>query len=120
VVSGSGASLSVASGVQTTLNLTAPAQDQNVIVRLSVSDGAASHSTTVTIAHKKPGTGGNYDYVYPAGIGGYVPGQTVVLGSDGNRYRCRPHPEGGWCNVNSAYHYAPGSGTNWQDAWTRL
>lgn len=120
VASGSGASLSSASGVQTTLNLTVPAQDQNVVVRLSVSDGTASHSTTVTIAHKKPGTGGNYDYAYPAGIGSYVPGQTIVLGSDGNRYRCRPHPEGGWCNVNSAFHYAPGSGANWQDAWTRL
>lgn len=120
VVSGSGATLSSSSGVQSTVNLVAPAQDQIVVVRLSVSDGAASHSTTVSISHRKPGTGGGYDFVYPAGIGSYVAGQTVVLGSDGNRYRCRPHPEGGWCNVNSAFHYAPGSGTNWQDAWTRL
>lgn len=118
VVAGSGASLSSASGVQATLHLAAPAQDQTVTVRLSVSDGAASASTTVAITQRKPG--GSYDHVYPAGIGSYVPGQTVVLGSDGNRYRCRPHPEGGWCNVNSAYHYAPGSGANWQDAWTRL
>ncbi len=120
LVSGSNASLSAASGVQTTLNLTAPAQDQSVVVRLSVSDGAASHSTTVSITHKKTGGGGDYDYAYPAGIGSYVAGQTVVLGSDSNRYRCRPFPEGGWCNVNSAFHYAPGTGTNWQDAWTRL
>lgn len=119
VVSGSGASLSASSGVQTTLNLAAPAQDQTVVVRLSVSDGSASGSTTLSIAHRRAASG-SYDYVYPAGIGSYVAGQTVVLGSDGNRYRCRPHPEGGWCNVNSAYHYAPGSGANWQDAWTRL
>lgn len=120
LVSGNGASLSAASGVQTTLNLTSPAQDQTVVVRLTVNDGTASHAATVSIAHKKPTTGGGYDYVYPNGIGSYVPGQTVVLGSDGNRYRCRPHPEGGWCNVNSAFHYAPGTGANWQDAWTRL
>ncbi|WP_257386937.1 lytic polysaccharide monooxygenase auxiliary activity family 9 protein [Tahibacter caeni] len=120
LVSGSNANLGASSGVQTTLNLTAPAQDQTLVVRLTVSDGSASHSTTVSIAHRKPAGGGECDYVYPAGIGNYVAGQTVVLGSDGNRYRCRPFLEGGWCNIDSAYHYAPGSGTNWQDAWTRL
>ncbi|MBN8429882.1 lytic polysaccharide monooxygenase [Microbulbifer salipaludis] len=66
------------------------------------------------------GGGDGYDYAYPAGIGSYVPGETVVLGSDGSRYRCRPAPEGQWCNINSAFHYAPGTGTNWSDAWTRL
>lgn len=120
VVAGAGATLSTADGVQTTLNLTSPAQDQTVTVRLSVSDGSASNATTVSITHRKPTSGGTYDYVYPEGIGSYVAGQTVVLGSDGNRYRCRPYPEGGWCNINSAYHYGPGTGTNWQDAWTRL
>ena len=69
----------------------------------------------------EPPTGNeDYDYVYPAGIGSYVPGETVVLGSDGNRYQCRPFPEGQWCNINSAYHYAPGTGTNWPDAWLKL
>lgn len=67
-----------------------------------------------------PGDNGEYDYAYPAGIGSYVPGETVVLGSDGNRYLCRPFPEGQWCNINSAYHYAPSTGTNWGDAWSKL
>ena len=119
VTSGSGASLSSSSGVQTTLQLTAPTQAQSVVVRLSVSDGVNTATKTVSIAHQ-PASGGSYDYVYPAGIGSYKPGITVVLGSDGNRYRCRPAPEGGWCNINSAYHYAPGTGTAWADAWTRL
>ena len=119
VTSGSGASLSTTTGAQTTLNLTAPAQAQTVVVRVTASDGVNSASKTVSITHQ-PAGGGNYDYVYPAGIGSYVPGQTVVLGSDGNRYRCKPFPEGGWCNVNSAAHYGPGTGAVWQDAWIRL
>ena len=66
-----------------------------------------------------PGTptpGGDYDSVYPVGIGHYVPGQTVVKGSDGKLYACRPKPEGAWCNVD-AEAYRPGVGSAWRDAW---
>jgi len=37
--------------------------------------------------------GGDFDHLYPAGIGSYVPGQTVVKGSDGKLYACRPFPQ---------------------------
>lgn len=37
-----------------------------------------------------------FDFIYPEGIGGYRPG-TVVKGSDGNRYQCRPFPSSDWC-----------------------
>lgn len=63
-----------------------------------------------------PDPGGDFDYVYPTGIGNYVPGETVVKASDGKRYACRPLPEGAWCNIN-ADAYKPGSGWAWQDAW---
>ncbi|UXI68802.1 lytic polysaccharide monooxygenase auxiliary activity family 9 protein [Tahibacter amnicola] len=119
IVAGAHATLTATTGAQSTLRLTAPAQDQTVTVQLTVSDGVATDSRTVAITHRKAG-GGNVDYVYPAGIGNYVAGQTIVLGSDGQRYQCRPYPQGGWCNINSAYHYAPGTGTHWQDAWVRL
>lgn len=120
IVAGSGASLSNPGGESATLNLDAPAQNQTVTVQLTVDDGEFSDSATVDITHSTSGGGGNYDYVYPDGIGSYVPGETVVLGSDGNRYQCKPFPYGDWCNVDSAFHYAPGTGTNWQDAWTAL
>ncbi len=59
---------------------------------------------------------GDFDYIYPAGIGSYIPGQTVVKGTDGKLYACRPFPEGAWCNINAqAYH--PGTGSAWRDAW---
>jgi hypothetical protein len=48
--------------------------------------------------------------VYPAGIGSYVPGETVVKGTDGKLYACRPFPEGAWCNIN-ADAYRPGTGS---------
>jgi len=57
-----------------------------------------------------------YDFVYPADIGSYTPGQTVVKGTDGKLYACRPFPEGAWCNIN-AEAYRPGTGSAWRDAW---
>ncbi|HCT25958.1 MAG TPA: cellulose-binding protein, partial [Stenotrophomonas sp.] len=36
---------------------------------------------------------GDYDFVYPQGIGTYTPGETVVKGTDGKLYACRPFPE---------------------------
>ncbi|WP_313419582.1 lytic polysaccharide monooxygenase [Stenotrophomonas sp.] len=59
---------------------------------------------------------GDYDFVYPAGLGSYIPGQTVVKGTDGKLYACRPFPEGAWCNIN-ADAYRPGTGFAWRDAW---
>lgn len=59
------------------------------------------------------------DHVFPQGLGSYQPGQTVVLGNDGQRYRCRPCPNGGWCNISGS-ECATGSGWAWQDAWMRL
>ncbi len=47
--------------------------------------------------------------------GGYVAGSKVK--NVGNSYECKPYPYTGWCNGGAAA-YAPGTGTNWQDAWT--
>ncbi|MFC3550628.1 lytic polysaccharide monooxygenase [Lysobacter cavernae] len=63
-----------------------------------------------------PPPDGDYDHVYPQGIGSYVPGQTVVKGSDGKLYGCKPFPEGAWCNINHDA-YRPGTGYAWRDAW---
>ena len=61
----------------------------------------------------------DYDYVYPQGRGSYVPGQTVVLATDGELYRCRPAPFGNWCNSTAA-HFQPGVGQFSNMAWTKL
>ncbi|MFV8783895.1 lytic polysaccharide monooxygenase [Microbulbifer sp. SA54] len=116
----SAGTLSNTSGVESTLQLAAPSAARTVTVTLAVSDGTATVTTSGTISQQPSGgNGGDYDYVYPDGIGNYVPGETVVLGSDGALYQCRPFPYGQWCNINSAYHYAPGTGANWEDAWIK-
>jgi len=61
------------------------------------------------------GGGGGNEPVYPNGIGGYGPG-TVVRGTDGARYECRPFSASGWCN-QAPDAYAPGTGFAWADAW---
>ena len=65
-----------------------------------------------------PDPTGGVDFIYPDGIGSYA-GGTVVQGTDGKRYECKPFPFSGWCNQSELY-YAPGSGLAWTDAWTSL
>ncbi|MCZ6790307.1 MAG: lytic polysaccharide monooxygenase [Candidatus Dadabacteria bacterium] len=65
-----------------------------------------------------PDPTGGVDFMYPDGIGSYV-GGTVVQGTDGKRYECKPFPFSGWCNQSELY-YAPGSGLAWTDAWIGL
>lgn len=59
---------------------------------------------------------GNYP-VYPSGTGTYVAG-SIVQGTDGNLYECKPWPFTAWCNGGS-WAYAPGTGSDWQSAWTK-
>lgn len=61
------------------------------------------------------GTGGTAQYKYPAGLSSYAAG-TLVEGTDGHLYRCKPFPYSGWCQ-GAASHYAPGTGMAWADAW---
>ncbi len=49
--------------------------------------------------------------------GNYVAGSIVKNG--GNQYQCKPWPYSGWCAIAPSY-YAPGTGTNWTDAWTLI
>lgn len=67
---------------------------------------------------EKPSGGGGGDpaeYTYPNGISNYVAG-TLVQGTNGSVYRCKPFPYSGWCQ-GSAPYYAPGTGSHWGDAW---
>ncbi len=84
--------------------------------RVYLKDGNRFQLDTQVPDPGTPSPGGDFDHVYPAGIGSYVPGQTVVKSSDGKLYACRPFPEGAWCNVN-AEAYRPGVGAAWRDAW---
>jgi len=52
---------------------------------------------------------------YVSAGGNYAPGSIVK--NAGNQYQCKPWPYSGWCSIAPSA-YAPGTGTNWTDAWT--
>jgi predicted carbohydrate-binding protein with CBM5 and CBM33 domain len=60
---------------------------------------------------------GDYDFLYPQGLGDYKAGTVVMQPKTDKTYECKPFPYSGWCNIAS-HHYEPGVGSNWQDAWT--
>lgn len=107
---------------ETTVIFPSLSTNQTVTIELIVNNGIHDDRISlIVINNKEPNNGstGDYAYVYPKGIGKYKPG-TIVLGSDSNRYQCRPWPNSGWCNVKSNLYYAPGSGLAWRDVWIQL
>ncbi|MGZ9713825.1 lytic polysaccharide monooxygenase [Glaciimonas sp. GNP009] len=61
----------------------------------------------------------DYDFTYPNDRTAYKPGNKVLQPKDGNVYACKPVPHGLWCK-QSPQHYAPGTGSDWSDAWTKV
>ena len=61
--------------------------------------------------------GGEGDYPAYAPNTGYKAGDRVS--NAGGNFECKPFPYSGWCSGASS-HYAPGTGSNWSDAWTKL
>ena len=61
---------------------------------------------------------GEVDFNYPDGIASYTAG-TIVLGTNGKRYQCRPFPNSGWCTQAPDF-YAPGTGLAFDQAWILL
>ncbi|MGY6038441.1 glycosyl hydrolase family 18 protein [Aeromonas sp. AE23HZ002T15] len=53
---------------------------------------------------------------YPAYQAGTAYKAGDVVSNVGNLYECKEFPYSGWCGA-SPYHYAPGVGTVWADAW---
>lgn len=60
--------------------------------------------------------GGDYQYVYPQGLGSYEAGTRVLNPEQDKVYVCKPWPVTAWCNGDAAA-YAPGTGRAWTEAW---
>ncbi|POG21356.1 chitinase [Aeromonas bestiarum] len=71
----------------------------------------------VTLAEENNNGGNEGDYPAYAPNTGYQAGDRVS--NAGGNYECKPWPYSGWCG-GSTSHYAPGTGTAWSDAWTKL
>ena len=71
----------------------------------------------VTLAEESGNGGNDGDYPAYAPNIGYQAGDRVS--NAGGNYECKPWPYSGWCG-GSTSHYAPGTGSAWSDAWTKL
>jgi GH18 family chitinase/chitodextrinase len=84
---------------------------------IKVTDNAGGTATSAAVAITVTGGGTGNCATVPQYVqnGGYVAGSQVK--NAGSLYKCKDFPYSGWCN-GQAWAYAPGTGTNWQDAWT--
>ncbi|MFB2853605.1 immunoglobulin-like domain-containing protein [Aeromonas allosaccharophila] len=71
----------------------------------------------VTLTEESDNGGSDGDYPAYAPNTGYQAGDRVS--NAGGNYECKPWPYSGWCG-GSTSHYAPGTGSAWSDAWTKL
>lgn len=116
-----GATAAAVDGVNLEAALPKPSADTPLKFTLTVTDaGGLSHSATLNLLVKGTGggttqPGGSYP-AYKAGTA-YKAGDRVSNG--GSAYECKPFPYSGWCK-GAAWAYAPGTGTAWADAWTKL
>ncbi|MGL5359843.1 MAG: immunoglobulin-like domain-containing protein, partial [Shewanella sp.] len=80
-------------------------------------DNSLRQEFALTLVDDEDGEGGEPGQ-YPAYSAGtqYQAGDIVT--NAGGVYQCRPWPNSGWCS-GSAPYYAPGTGSAWQDAWTK-
>ena len=101
----------------TFVSFTAPATKIafDVSVSLVVTDNEGNQGSASKIIEVVPSSEGHY----PAWKEGthYHGGSRVS--HDGQDYECRPFPFSGWCG-QSAYHYQPGEGSHWRDAWIKI
>lgn len=87
------------------------------LVITGTNDQGQSVQENFEFALRAESGGGDYEFVYPQGLGDYQAGTVVLQPKTDKTYECKPFPYSGWCNINS-HHYVPGEGSNWQDAWT--
>ncbi|MFJ4065520.1 N-acetylglucosamine-binding protein GbpA [Pseudomonas sp. NPDC089996] len=68
----------------------------------------------------KPAGDASYDFVFPESLSNYKAGTKVLQPKNGKVYECQPFPNSGYCVQYSAdaAQFEPGTGSNWNMAWT--
>ncbi len=101
-----------------TVNWIAVQGNHSITAKAIDNDNANNTSGIITITVQSD-TGGDTDCNTPqySESDDYTEGSTVQ--NEGSIYECKPWPFSGWCN-GIASAYAPGTGTNWEDAWVLL
>ncbi len=89
-------------------------QQQKVMLLVRVTAGKETRELEQEITVPAATESGQIPLYKPGSA--YVAGQ-VVKNRNGDLFECKPWPYTGWCNSTSAFHYEPGIGINWRDAW---
>lgn len=93
--------------------------DHHVNLVGTSADGRISLQAVKAVQMTGEAGGAEYDFVYPNGKEQYTAGTKVLQEANGQVYECKPFPFSGWC-AQSPSHYAPGTGSDWGDAWNVL
>ncbi|MBI3883141.1 MAG: T9SS type A sorting domain-containing protein [Sphingobacteriales bacterium] len=86
-------------------------------VKATDNTGAATTSAPVNIT-VNPGTDNCANIAQYVSSGANYNAGSIVKNA-GKQYQCKPWPYSGWCSIAPSA-YAPGTGTNWSDAWILL
>jgi len=93
----------------------------NYSITAKAYDNANASTTSTAVSITLTTSGGCTQPQYAAGTAYYDGTDGTHTASQvqntGHKYQCKI---AGWCSSSSAYYYAPGTGTAWQDAWTDL
>ncbi|WP_438712579.1 Ig-like domain-containing protein [Aquimarina muelleri] len=89
-----------------------------ITAKATDNQGAATTSAAISVKiTKKDGGGGNgnCDGVVQY-VAGTTYGQNAEVQNEGAKFKCNVP---GWCSSNAAWAYAPGTGSYWQQAWSK-
>ncbi len=107
----------IATAIGTSYQVTGLTVNTSYSFKIKAKDAAGNQSgfSNTTTATTLPDTGGSC-----SGISHYLAGTSYDQGeevqNDGEKYTCKIS---GWCSSAAAWAYAPGTGTYWQQAWTK-
>ncbi|CCG88281.1 N-acetylglucosamine-binding protein GbpA [Erwinia piriflorinigrans] len=99
-----------------------PGEHTLVVISKSPKGLMKQQTFKVNLTENAGGGESEAEFTYPKDIGKYVGGTTVLQPKNGKVYQCKDGAVAGWCKIysQSANHYEPGVGSNWQDAWTEV
>lgn len=100
------------------INFTSITQQTLAATNPSSSPSSSSSASPTASASPSASCSGAVQ-VYPTGRGSYA-GGSCVQGPDNATYKCISNVVAPWCNSTAEWAYKPGTGSAWDQAWTKI